>query len=328
MDPTMPDFEQDRMFKRWERLHLEQLANHERWRLTGLCDGLDDYQSLEVSYLMENQRLFNENADQPAWFNRLSIPLTRRVFGTSKFIGWQLGSVQVSHGPVAIVKSVHGGKPRYHEIQVVTRMLKSVRLNDNDFHPMLNTTDRSALDQESEKVNELSEKITTEFNQEILKNLYDNASNKTTIGWMPEDGGKEVWPSVGFLRNTVRDRSGVLPNWIVTSPAVGKALRQHVEHKVLDAETGTGVVATAVLDDELTLFENHDATNNDCVVGYKGGSYGSQYLFIPYIPFASTPGWLSKDEFKPQRGILVRYGKKLLAAADNYYGLLKLEAPK
>lgn len=47
-------------------------------------------------------------------------------------------------------------------------------------------------------------------------------------------------------------------------------------------------------------------------MGYKGASYmDSGYFYAPYI-LTTTPVVLDPNSFTPQKGILTRYGKKLL----------------
>jgi hypothetical protein len=51
----------------------------------------------------------------------------------------------------------------------------------------------------------------------------------------------------------------------------------------------------------------------DLLMGYKGDSYmDTGYFYAPYIPITQTPVVLDPNSFTPQKGILTRYGKKLL----------------
>jgi hypothetical protein len=52
----------------------------EGWKQTGLLNGIAEEFHDSVAYLMENQRLYNEGSGFPVEFNRVSIPLLRRVF--------------------------------------------------------------------------------------------------------------------------------------------------------------------------------------------------------------------------------------------------------
>lgn len=53
--------------------------------------------------------------------------------------------------------------------------------------------------------------------------------------------------------------------------------------------------------------------SGELLMGYKGASYmDTGYFYAPYIPITQTPVVLDPNSFTPQKGILTRYGKKLL----------------
>ena len=43
------------------------------------------------------------------------------------------------------------------------------------------------------------------------------------------------------------------------------------------------------------------------------------YIFSPYIPAVQTPVVLDPDAFETRRGILTRYGRRLLEEGGRYY---------
>ena len=45
----------------------------------------------------------------------------------------------------------------------------------------------------------------------------------------------------------------------------------------------------------------------------------SGYFYAPYIPIIKTPVVLDPEVFRPRKGILTRYGKKLLKEGAEYY---------
>jgi hypothetical protein len=59
------------------------------------------------------------------------------------------------------------------------------------------------------------------------------------------------------------------------------------------------------------------------LMGYKGSSYmDSGYFYAPYVPMTQTPVVLDPNSFNPNKGIMSRYGKKLLAEGAKYYDTL------
>ena len=47
--------------------------------------------------------------------------------------------------------------------------------------------------------------------------------------------------------------------------------------------------------------------------------YDSSYVCAPYIPLTTTPTVLDPDIFRPSRGILTKYGKKMIQEGSKYY---------
>lgn len=48
--------------------------------------------------------------------------------------------------------------------------------------------------------------------------------------------------------------------------------------------------------------------------------YDSGYFYCPYIPLMKTPTIVGSDVVAKNKGILTRYGKKLLEQGQKYYG--------
>ncbi len=54
--------------------------------------------------------------------------------------------------------------------------------------------------------------------------------------------------------------------------------------------------------------------------GYKGVSFlDAGYFYAPYVPLMQTPVMLDPASFKKSKGILTRYGKKLLEEGGKFY---------
>jgi hypothetical protein len=62
---------------------------------------------------------------------------------------------------------------------------------------------------------------------------------------------------------------------------------------------------------------------SEILMGYKGSSFldtGYGYFFAPYVPIMNTPVVLDPSVFQNNKGILTRYGKKLLSQGQQHYG--------
>lgn len=61
------------------------------------------------------------------------------------------------------------------------------------------------------------------------------------------------------------------------------------------------------------------------LVGHRGATYvDAGYIYCPYIPLTQTPVILDPDVFIPRRGILTRYGRRLLEEGEEYYGTVSV----
>jgi len=58
---------------------------------------------------------------------------------------------------------------------------------------------------------------------------------------------------------------------------------------------------------------------NKVLVGYKGGSYlETGYVYAPYVPLIVTPTIFAPEDFTPRKGVMTRYGKRMVRA--DFYG--------
>lgn len=62
------------------------------------------------------------------------------------------------------------------------------------------------------------------------------------------------------------------------------------------------------------------------LMGYKGISVlDTGYFYCPYIPLMQTPVVLDPASFSKAKGIVSRYGKKLLKQAKKFYGKVEID---
>ena len=56
------------------------------------------------------------------------------------------------------------------------------------------------------------------------------------------------------------------------------------------------------------------------LVGYSGNSFlDTGYFYAPYVPMVSTSVVLDPNTWIPKKGLLTRYGKKILAQGEEHY---------
>ncbi len=116
-------------------------------------------------------------------------------------------------------------------------------------------------------------------------------------------------------------------NFIVVSPEVATIFEASVLYKPNMKIDGQGQVALGnigaeaigSLSNRFTVYKDPYFPRNKILVGYKGGSYlESGYVYAPYVPLIVTPTIFAPEDFTPRKGVMTRYGKKMVRA--DFYG--------
>jgi len=215
-----------------------------------------------------------------------------------------------------------------------------------------------SLDAEVELTQILSEQVALEIDREILNDLLSEANganyywsrlpgkfvNKktgttqnlaNTLSTGPTfTGTVREWYET--LTETIIDVANEIhrktlrgsANFIVTSPDVCTIFEASVLYKPnysLDGQGQVGVpfsmgaAAVGSLSNRFTVYKDPYFPRNKVLVGYKGGSYlETGYVYAPYVPLIVTPTIFQPEDFTPRKGVMTRYGKKMVRA--DFYG--------
>ena len=211
-----------------------------------------------------------------------------------------------------------------------------------------------SMDAEVELTQILSEQIALEIDREILNDLLVEAKGANFF-WSRAPG-KFVNKRTGALETstlgpqftgTVREWYETLvetiidvaneihrktlrgsANFIVVSPEVATIFEASVLYKPsikIDGQGQTsapfsiGAEAIGSLTNRFTVYKDPYFPRNKILVGYKGGSYlESGYVYAPYVPLIVTPTIFAPEDFTPRKGVMTRYGKKMVRA--DFYG--------
>lgn len=209
-----------------------------------------------------------------------------------------------------------------------------------------------SMDAEVELTSVLSEQIALEIDREILLDLVTQANganyfwsraagkfvNKVTGAPQALASSLAIGPSfTGTVREwyetlieTVIDVANTIhrktlrgsANFIVTSPDVCTILEASVLYKPKFSLDGEGQVgspftigaeAVGTLSNRFTVYKDPYFMRNKVLVGYKGGSYlETGYVYAPYVPLIVTPTIFAPEDFSPRKGVMTRYGKKMI----------------
>jgi len=215
-----------------------------------------------------------------------------------------------------------------------------------------------SLDAEVELTQILSEQIALEIDREILNDLLTEARganyywsrspgkfvNKTTGAAIQLASSLAIGPQfTGTVREwyetlveTIIDVANEIhrktlrgsANFIVVSPEVATIFEASVLYKPAikidgDGQVGApfslGAEAIGSLSNRFTVYKDPYFPRNKILVGYKGGSYlETGYVYAPYVPLIVTPTIFAPEDFTPRKGVMTRYGKKMVRA--DFYG--------
>lgn len=215
-----------------------------------------------------------------------------------------------------------------------------------------------SMDAEVELTQILSEQIALEIDREILNDLLTQAQganyywSRSPGKFVNKASGAEIartstlTPGPAFtgtvrewyetLTETVIDVANEIhrktlrgsANFIVVSPDVATILEASVLYRPAYSLDGDGQVGApftmgaekiGTLSNRFTVYKDPYFPRNKILVGYKGGSYlETGFVYAPYVPLIVTPTIFAPEDFTPRKGVMTRYGKKMVRA--DFYG--------
>ena len=215
-----------------------------------------------------------------------------------------------------------------------------------------------SMDAEVELTQILSEQIALEIDREILNDLLTEAKganfywsrspgkfvNKRTGASVERASSLAPGPQfTGTVREwyetlveTIIDVANEIhrktlrgsANFLVCSPEVATIFEASVLYKPsikidgqgqVGSEFSLGAAAIGSLSNRFTVYKDPYFPRNKILVGYKGGSYlETGYVYAPYVPLIVTPTIFAPEDFTPRKGVMTRYGKKMVRA--DFYG--------
>lgn len=219
-----------------------------------------------------------------------------------------------------------------------------------------------SIDIEVELTNILSEQITLDIDREILNDLLTQAGaanlywsrapgklvNKVTGQEVNQTSTLAPGPMAFVniqewyqtLMETISDVANTIhkktlrgsANFIVTSTDVCTILEHMVSYKPsyrLDADGQVrdsmtiGAEAVGTLNNRYTVFKDPYFPANKVLVGLKGNTFlESGYIYAPYVPLILTPVIYAQEDFTPRKGVMTRYGKRMVRS--DFYGTVTI----
>ena len=114
-------------------------------------------------------------------------------------------------------------------------------------------------------------------------------------------------------------------NFLVCSPEVAAILEFTSGFRAstsADEDKGSwGAMQVGSLSKKMDIFVDPYFLRNVLLVGRKGNSFlESGYVYAPYVPLQVTPTIFGTEDFVPRKGVMTRYGKKMVQPA--HYGIV------
>lgn len=218
------------------------------------------------------------------------------------------------------------------DITAKTRKLKAVW----SYEAQQDLRSQHNLDAEAELTAVLAQEINLEIDREVLNDLLYNAGTiaawdfNTALGETIKEKYESLYVKVVEVSNVIHRktlRGGA--NWLVTSPEVASIFETATAgFAPAPSETFTsslGIQYVGTVNNRWRLYKDPLFPTNQILMGYKGDSYmDSGYFYCPYVPLTQTPVVLDPDSFCPRKGILTRYGKKLLREGSKFYARMTI----
>lgn len=218
------------------------------------------------------------------------------------------------------------------EIVAKTRKLKAVW----SYEAQQDLRSQHNLDAEAELTSILAQEINLEIDREVLTDLRNNAGTVSVWDFSTAFGDtiKEKYESL-FVKLT--EVSAVVHrktlrggcNWLVCSPEVASIFETATAGfapEPSDTFTSSlGVQYVGTVSKKWRVYKDPLFPQGQVLMGYKGDSYmDSGYFYAPYVPLTQTPTVLDPESFCPRKGILTRYGKKLLREGSKFYARMNI----
>jgi hypothetical protein len=209
-----------------------------------------------------------------------------------------------------------------------------------------------SIDIEAELTNILSEMVTLDIDREILNDLLTQASaanyfwSRAPGRFVNKYNGSEglrsgtLAPGPNFtgtvrewyetLMETITDAANVIHkktlrgsgNFVVCGPEVSTILEHTTAYHAATKFDGDGQVkdnmtigaeSVGNLNNRYTVFRDPYFPVNRILIGLKGSTFlESGYIYAPYVPLILTPVIYDTEHFTPRKGIMTRYGKKMV----------------
>lgn len=195
-----------------------------------------------------------------------------------------------------------------------------------------------AIDIETTLTDLMADEMVAEIDREIINDLIIAAAVRAEHNFSTAAGASVNFTDRNIaLLYKVLEISNIIhrltlrgpANWMVTSADLSSKFEQLNDFRASDAMTQEGVdigiMNAGTIQGKMRLYKDPLFPNCKILLGFKGNSVlDAGYFYAPYIPMLSTPTVLNPDSYSPGKGLMTRYGKKLVEDGGLYYATVNV----
>ena len=192
------------------------------------------------------------------------------------------------------------------------------------------------IDAESTLTDLMADEMVAEIDREIINDLIIAAAIRANHNFATAAGASVNFTDRNIAlmyktlevaniihRTTLRGPA----NWMVMSADICSKFEQLNDFRASDAFTtegvDVGIMNVGTIQGKMRIYKDPLFPNCKILLGFKGSSVlDAGYFYAPYIPLLSTPTVLDPNSFTPNKGIMTRYGKKLIEDGGLYYATI------
>ena len=282
----------------------------------------------------------------------LSIDLQKYNGTTTGFTNYTVATTQLVANDIRVSWREYSSLEFEEEIGEVSFDLESVTVSVTErklrasWSPEL-AQDVSAfhnIDAEAELTALLSEQIAAEIDREILRDLRKGAAwtakwdynewrygnnGSSFAGYTQKDWNQTLVTKINQISAQIHKttlRGGA--NWIVVSSEVSAVFDDLEYFHVSNAnpeqdQYNMGIEKIGSLSGRYQVFRDPYLPAGKIIIGHKGKSLlDAGYIYAPYVPLQLTPTMYNPFNFKPIKGIMTRYAKKMVN--NRYFGVVNV----
>jgi len=194
------------------------------------------------------------------------------------------------------------------------------------------------IDAESTLTDLMADEMVAEIDREIINDLIIASSIRADHNFATAAGAsvnftdrnialmyKSLEVANIIHRTTLRGPA----NWMVMSADISSKFEQLNDFRASDAfnteGVDIGIMNVGTIQGKMRLYKDPLFPNCKILMGFKGSSVlDAGYFYAPYIPLLSTPTVLDPNSYSPSKGIMCRYGKKLIEDGGLYYATINV----